>query len=188
MPPLLFFTDPQRTPEPERTVERLPRGAAVVYRAFGARNAVCLGQKLARIAQRRGVLLFVGADARLARALGAAGVHLPERLAKRRGAVLALRRRFVVTAAAHSLPAALRARRAGVDAIVVSPVFASRSPSAGRAMGARAFARLIREAGAPAYALGGVNPTTVRRLNGAGAIGFAAIDGLTSAPQSECSS
>jgi thiamine-phosphate pyrophosphorylase len=93
--------------------------------------------------------------------------------------VRALRKRFLVTAAAHDLPAALRARRAGVDAIVVSPVFPSRSPSAGRVMGVRAFATLARAVSMPAYALGGVDAHTARRLAGSGAAGLAAIEALT---------
>jgi len=159
-------------------VARLPRGSAVVFRAFGAPDALKRGKRVAAAARRRGVVLVVGMDGRLAAGLGADGVHLPERLAGRAGAIRALRRRFLVTAAAHSLPAALRARRAGVDALVVSPVFASRSPSAGRAIGTRAFAGLARAAGAPTYALGGVNVRTARRLAGSGGLGLAAIDGL----------
>ncbi len=164
-----------------RVVERLPRGAAVVYRAFGAADALERGRRLGRIARSRGVLLLVGADPGLAARLRADGVHLPQRLAARRGAVLALRRRFLVTAAAHDLPAALKARRAGIDAIVVSPVFASRSPSAGRPLGPRAFAVLSRRAALPVYALGGVNASTARRLGRSGAVGLAAIDGLIEA-------
>ena len=106
--------------------------------------------------------MMVGMDARLAARLGADGVHLPERLAGRAGSIRALRQRFLVTGAAHSLPAALRARRAGVDALVVSPVFPSRSPSAGRAIGPRAFAGLARAIRTPSYALGGVNALTAR--------------------------
>ncbi len=179
LPPLLFFTDPIRTPNPEKVVARLPRGAAVVYRHFGAADALSRGKMIATVARRRGVRLLVGADGTLAARLGADGVHLPQRLAGRTGLVRTLRRRFLVTAAAHDLPAALRARRAGVQAIVVSPVFPSHSPSAGQALGVRRLATLIRKAGLPAYALGGVTARTARRLPLSGAVGMAAIEGLT---------
>jgi thiamine-phosphate pyrophosphorylase len=175
---LLFFTEPARTPIPERIVARLPRGSAVVFRAFGAPDALARGKRIGAAARGRGVVLMVGLDGALAARLGADGVHLPERLAGKAGLVRALRRRFLVTAAAHDLPAALRARRAGVDAIVVSPVFPSRSPSAGRAIGVRGFCGLARAARMPAYALGGVNARTARRLAGSGAAGLAAIEGL----------
>ena len=159
-------------------VARLPRGSAVVYRAFGGPEAVGRGLALARQARLRGVAFFVGADVRLAVRLRADGVHLPQRSTGRTGTIAALRHRFLVTGAAHGLPAALRARRGGLDAIVVSPVFASASPSAGRSLGLLRFASLVRQAGLPAYALGGVNDRTIRRLKGSGAAGMAAIDGL----------
>jgi thiamine-phosphate pyrophosphorylase len=184
LPPLLFFTDPVRTPDPEGVLRQLPRGAGLVYRAFGAADAASKGHRLARIARGRGVMFFVGADAALAIALRAGGLHLPERLADRPGWILRLRRRFVVTAAAHSLPAILRARRAGVDAIVISPVFPSASPSAGRPLGPRRFALLVRAASAPAYALGGVDAVSARRLRRSAAVGLAVVSALAMSARS----
>jgi thiamine-phosphate pyrophosphorylase len=177
-PRLLFFTDPVRTPDPARVVTGLPRGAAVVYRAFGAPDAVAVGRRLARLARRRGVLMFVGADPRLAAAVGADGLHLPERLAMRAGVNGALKRRFRLTAAAHGPAAVRRARQAGVEAVVISPVFPSRSPSAGRPIGALRFRSLVRAAALPVYALGGVNLRTARALKGCGAAGLAAVEAL----------
>src|SRR5258705_12983896 len=81
LPALLFFTDPVRTPDPEAIARTLPRGSAIVYRAFGAPDAAAVGGRLRRIARERGLKLLVGADLGLARRLGADGVHLPERLA-----------------------------------------------------------------------------------------------------------
>jgi thiamine-phosphate pyrophosphorylase len=176
-PHFLYFTDPQRTPNPELIIATLPRGCGVVYRAFGARSAVRKGRDLIRIARRRGLTFFVGADSRLAAQLGADGVHLPERTAGRRGHNLSLKSRFWLSAAAHDEPAVRRARAAGIEAVVISPVFPSASPSAGRAMGVFTFARLARLTVLPAYALGGVNQRTIRRLKGAGAVGVAAVSG-----------
>jgi thiamine-phosphate pyrophosphorylase len=178
LPPLLFFTDPTRTPFPELVLARLPRGSAVVFRAFGAVDALAKARRLAGLARRRGVGFFVGADVSLAIAVRADGVHLPERLAHRGGANRRLGQRFIVTAAAHGLPAALSARRSGVDAIVISPVFPSASPSAGRPLGVRRFATLVRATGAPCYALGGVNVRTIGALAGSGAVGVAAVGAL----------
>lgn len=183
LPPLLFFTDPVRTPVPEQVVARLPRGAGIVFRAFGAPDALAQARRLAALARTRGVSFLVGADVALAIVTRADGVHLPERLAHHAGRNRRLRRRFLVTAAAHGLAAAQRARRAGVDAIVLSPVFPSASPSAGRPLGVRRFAAMVRAADAPCYALGGVNRRTVRGLSGSGAIGVAAVGALTSGIQ-----
>jgi thiamine-phosphate pyrophosphorylase len=178
LPPLLFFTDPARTPDPEAVAANLPRGAAVVFRAFGAPNAEAQGARLKAIARRRGLLLLIGADADLARALGADGVHLPERLAHRARRVKAAHPRWIVTAAAHSTAAARRALAAGADAVVVSTVFASRSASAGRPMGALRLAILVRRAGGAVYGLGGIDMKKARLLKGTGLTGIAAVDGL----------
>jgi thiamine-phosphate pyrophosphorylase len=109
----------------------------MVYRAFGHPDALRTAQRLQRIARRQGVAFFVGADASLAIRARADGLHLPERLVGRMGNIRRLRARFVVTAAAHSLLAVRRAEAAGVDAIVISPVFPSASPSAARPLGVR---------------------------------------------------
>jgi thiamine-phosphate pyrophosphorylase len=102
-------------------------------------------------------------------------VHLPERLARRAGAIRRSRPGWLVTAAAHSAPAALRAARAGAMAVLISPVFPSRSPSAGRQLTPLRFAALARTTPAPVYALGGVNEKTAPRLLGSGAVGIAAV-------------
>ena len=178
LPRLLFFTDPDRTPDPEAAIARLPRGAGVVYRAFGSPDALALGRRLARAARRRGLVFLVGADAALASRLMADGVHLPERLASRARGLKRERTGWIVTCAAHSRCAIVRARRAGADAVVVSPVFPSASPSAGRPIGSLRFAGLITQARTPVYALGGVSAGSARRLTGSGAAGLAAVEAL----------
>ena len=172
------MTDPARVPQPEAVAERLPAGSAIVFRAFGARDAVDRGRRLVAIARRRGLLLLAGADPALARAIGADGVHLPERLAGMAGRVRRRRPGLVVTAAAHDARAIRRAFAAGADAVVVSPVFESRSPSAGRPLGPVRFAALVRTAKGPVYALGGIDAATARRLLGSGAVGVAAVEAL----------
>jgi thiamine-phosphate pyrophosphorylase len=178
LPPLIFFTDPGRVSDPAAVIARLPRGAGVIYRAFGAVDAVGEGRRLARLARRRGLVLLAGADAGLAARIGADGVHLPERAATKARGLTRIRPRWLVTCAAHSAAAIVRARRSGAAAVFVSPVFPSASPSAGRPLGTLRFARLVRGAGLPVYALGGVNAKTARRLTGSGAAGFAAVEAL----------
>jgi thiamine-phosphate pyrophosphorylase len=178
LPPLLFFTDPARTPDAAAIIAHLPRGSAVVFRAFGRADQLALAPALATLARCRGIAFLVGADIALAMALRADGVHLPQRLAGRARVARRLRPGWIVTVAAHSLPALHAARRAGADAAVLSPVFASVSPSAGVAMGPVRFAARVRGAGLPVYGLGGINAKTARRLLGSGAIGLAAIEGL----------
>jgi thiamine-phosphate pyrophosphorylase len=168
---LLVFTDPARTPDPVALARRMPRGGALVYRAFGASDAVDVARRLRVVTRARGLILLIGADARLAARIAADGVHLPERLAHR---ARALRRPgWLVTAAAHSVRAA---RTAGVDAVVISPAFQSRSASAGPPIGPVRLALMVRAAGRPAYALGGVTNKTARRLLPTGVVGIAGVE------------
>jgi len=172
LPALLYFTDPARTPDPAAIAERLPRGSAIVYRAFGAGDAEAVARRLKTIARRRGLILLIGADAALAAKVGADGVHLPERLASRAARIRARHPAWLITAAAHDP----RAARARVDAVVVSAVFPSNSPSAGKPLGPIRLAQIVRLAGRPVYALGGVNQTTAARLLATGVVGIAGVE------------
>lgn len=172
LPALLYFTDPQRTPDPEAIAARLPRGSAVVYRAFGAADAQAVALRLKAIARRRGLMLLIGADEALAARVGADGIHLPERLAHRAPRIRARRPGWLITAAAHSP----RAARARVDAVVVSAIFPSNSASAGKPLGPNRLAGLVRVAASPVYALGGVNAVTAARLLSTGVVGIAGVE------------
>jgi thiamine-phosphate pyrophosphorylase len=159
-------------------MRRLPRGAGVVYRAFGDPLAEARGRRMVLTARRCGLRLLVGADAGLAARIGADGVHLPERAATKALAIRRARPGWIVTCAAHSTAAIARARRVGADAAVVSPVFPSASPSAGHPFGPLRLAQIVTGAGLPVYALGGVNAVTARRLIKSGVAGLAAVEAL----------
>ena len=81
-----------------------------------------------------------------------------------------------MTASAHS-PAELRAVGGfPIDAALVSAIFPSASPSAGKPIGALNFRRLARSAPCPVYALGGINGGNAAEV--APFAGLAAVDGL----------
>jgi thiamine-phosphate pyrophosphorylase len=172
--PMWFFTDPARTPDVYRIAEQLPPGSGVVYRGFGRKAARDEALRLSDIAQERGLCLLIGQDAELAERVGADGVHLPER---RLGEARDLRRRhpkWLMTGAAHDVRAVRRAENAGCDAIFISAVFPSHSPSASRPIGPFRLAALAARTSRPVLALGGVQARSARRLLGVS--GFAAVD------------
>jgi thiamine-phosphate pyrophosphorylase len=175
LPALFFFTDPQRTPEPWAVAAGLAEGSGVVFRAFGAADAVATGRRLAEVCRERGLVLLAGADGALAQAIGAHGVHLPERLADEAPRLRAAHPAWILTAAAHCEVGLRLAAKAGVDAALLSPVFDSASPSAGAPLGAERFTALVRASAVPVYALGGVNEKTAPELLGSGAVGLAAV-------------
>ncbi len=178
LPSLWFLSDPKRTPDPMATAARLPRGAALVYRAFGATDRLQTALCLRAMTRRRGVKFLIGADWRLAARVGADGVHLPQRTMRLAPRLRGLRPGWLITAAAHDGAAIRDGARWRLDAVMVSVVFASRSPSAGRPLGVIRFAALTREARVRVIALGGVNNLTARRLLATKAHGIAAVDGF----------
>lgn len=175
-PAMWMFTDAARIPDPVSAARRLPRGAGVVFRAHGYAEPIETGRALARIARRRGLVLLAGADPHLAAAIGAAGVHVPERSLDAIRRIRRLHPLWTVTGAAHSFLAIRRARAAGADAVFRSAVFPSRSPSAGAPIGPLRLALEARRAGVPVLALGGVNAQTAPRLRGGGVCGFACVE------------
>ena len=174
LPPAWFVTDPARTPDPAAIASGLPAGFGVIYRHFGVADRERVARTLAGICTLRGLAFLVAADPALAATVGADGVHWPFRL---RHAARRWQTRFALqTVSAHSGRELRRAEGLPVDAVLLSTVFASRSASAGTALGALRFRQLVREAGLTVYALGGVGP------DNAGAVarlaGFAAVDGM----------
>lgn len=147
-------------------LDRLPRGGGVIFRHYslsiGERRA--LFAQLAKVARRRGLILVRAGTTPMR---GENGVHgrSPKHV------------RGLCTWPAHNLREVIAGRRAGADVIPISPVFTTRSHAAQRPLGAVRAARLARAAKGRAVALGGMNHQSFRRLNGAGFIGWAAIDG-----------
>ena len=181
LPPLLFFTDPRRTPEPWTSAARLPAGSAVVYRHFGAAGAEATARRLREATTHRGVTLLIGLDADLAEAVGADGVHLPERARDRAVGLRQTRPDWLITGAAH-LDGDLQAATAGIDALVLSPVFPTNSPSPPRSvLGVEGLAEAVRRSALPVYALGGVDAANVGALVRTGACGIAGVEAFSRA-------
>lgn len=174
LPRAFFVTDPVRTPDPIAVARRLPRGFGVIWRHYGAASRIATGHALARICRQRGLVLLVANDPALAARIGAQGVHWPERQLK---GVRARWPGIIETASAHSRAAISRAAARGVDAVLVSAIFPSNSPSAGPALGALRFRLLARDASLPVYALGGLNAANAARAMHHAA-GWAAIEGV----------
>lgn len=173
IPALYFLTDPTRVADPLAVAKRLPRGAAVVYRHFGAPERVRTALALARLCRARRLVLLIAADPALAQRVGAQGVHWPEsRLPAQRTTA------GLVTVAAHSAAAAARAKAFGADAVMLSPVFSTRSASGHTPLGLFHASQIARAAGLPTIALGGIDPARARRLAGRGFAGIAAVDAL----------
>jgi thiamine-phosphate pyrophosphorylase len=161
VPRLVLLSDARNDAALERALRALPRGSAFVWRHYHLPPAARAARlrALRRIAALRGVTVVV------------AGVGYGPAQQLSRRARLRL-------ATAHSLREIGAAARAGAHAVLLSPVFPTRSHPGAPGLGALRFNALARLSPLPVLALGGM---TRRRLAHVRAHGFAAIDGLSGA-------
>ncbi len=152
-----------------RAIARLPRGSGVIFRHYSlpdeARRA--LFRLVARAARRRHGIVLLAGNAKHARDWGADGHH--GRAQGHTG---------FHSAPVHNHRELIEARRSGADVMLISPLFATRSHSGARPLGAHRFAALARAAHVPVIALGGIRPRHAALVRSLGAQGYAAIDGL----------
>ena len=168
------MTDDLALPDPLAAVRALPPGSMVIVRSRDARRREQLALQLRGIAWARGLILLIADDPALARAIGANGLHLPELRAPEAAHWRATNPGWLITAAAHSLAAVLRV--AHVDAVLLSPVFATRSHADARPLSAVRARLIARAVPMPLFALGGVTAQNATMLPGFA--GFAAIGAL----------
>lgn len=182
-PPLILVSDEVRLPDPLAAAALLPPGSGVLLRHYGDPARAARAAALAGLCRRRRLVLLVAGDWRLAARLGAAGLHLPEGLARHGVLAPALgwvrRRHALLTVAAHSPSALGRAAGLGADAALVSPVFPSRSHPGAPVVGPLRLGLWSRRAGLGMVALGGVSAASAKRLPRGAVCGVAAIEGLS---------
>ncbi len=173
--PLVFFTDPRRIENPLDVVRRLPAGCAVIYRHFGNPEHAEALRALTRTQNRQ---LLIGNDPELAQKIGADGVHF-SRDARLTGPRdwRAKRPDGIITMAGLKEGAYL-APLDSLDALFISSLFPSRSPSAGTPIGPHALKDRAARLPVPVFALGGIDAGTAPSLIKTGAAGLASIEGF----------
>lgn len=165
LPDLWLMTDERLGDAIWPAMWALPRGSGVIFRDY-ATPLDARRKRFARalaIARRRGLILLRAGDMAMR---GEMGVH------NARG-------RGLRTRSAHDRAELVAARRAGADAVLVSPVFATRSHPGVKSLGPVRLGLMLRGSTLPAVALGGMSPDRYRRLRALKLHGWAAIDGLT---------
>jgi len=148
LPALWLVSDERNDAALEKTLQRLPRGSGLIFRHYhlDAARRRARFDELARLARARGHMVALAGTRRQARQWGAdlaygPGGHLQP---------------------VHDLREIGWTRDAA--ALLLSPVFPTRSHPGAKALGPLRFRQLAARASAPVIALGGMNPRTARRL------------------------
>jgi thiamine-phosphate pyrophosphorylase len=179
VPPLLFLTDPERTPRPWEIAARMPPDSGVIHRGFGRPEALEEAKRLRAVTRERSMTLLIGLDADLADAVEADGVHLPERSLSAAYALSGKRPDWILTGAVHSVEAALSAR--DLDAVLLSSIFPAGGASSSRPVLGLDALRGASMAATPVLALGGVTAANVGALIDTGCAGVASVGGVVDA-------
>lgn len=172
LPHLWLLSDERNDAGLEEALCRLPRRSGFIYRHYHLAEADRWKRfehlrKLANQFQHRVIL----ADSALtAREWGADGIYGAPR------ALYPQRRDLIQLATAHDMREIGLANRFGTDAVILSPVFRTRSHPAGKTLGPARFRMLATHAQMPVIALGGMNSSTAKRLQWPR---WGAIDGLS---------
>jgi len=172
LPYLWLISDERNDAALEGALRRLPRGSGFIYRHYHLDDPDRWARfrRLRHIAKARGHSVILADSALTASEWGADGIYGPARsLWPRRKGLLHL-------ATAHDVQEIVLANRLGADAILLSPVFSTRSHPGGDALGAGQFRLMARYSQVPVIALGGMNPKRARNLDWRR---WAAIDGLS---------
>lgn len=176
LPRRWFLTDARLGDTVWTTLAGLPRDVGVIVRVRDPKGKDRrLADQLIRACRKRGLTVLLAGPVDLALRLQADGAHLPEAQA-RRGSNRRPRKRFYLTAAAHSRPALIRAARLGVDGAFLSPVFPTRSHPDAHTLGPLRFGLLKRDAAVPVLTLGGMDEVSAKRLAPLRPYGWGAID------------
>lgn len=171
LPRLWLLSDARNDAVLMQALRALPRGSGFVFRHYHLAPPARAARfrALLPLCRMRGLVALWAGSARSARRVGAAGCYGAPGMLARGPAVLRL-------AAAHSPRELAAAARTRADAVLLSPVFATRSHPGARTLGPLRFLLMARPAPLPTLALGGMTARTARRLPGSG---WAAIDGLS---------
>jgi thiamine-phosphate pyrophosphorylase len=178
LPSLIFMTEEERVVDPVSAMRDLPKGTAVILRHRDRRHREAYAREMNALARARRSALLIAGDAPLAARLGARGAHFPEAQIGEVAHWRAMRPHWLITVAAHSERTAIKAARAGADAVLLAPVFPTRSHPETRGLGPLVTRVIASRSSLPLYALGGVDEKNVARLAGAKLAGFAAIGAL----------
>ncbi len=172
LPTLWLLSDARNDAGLEKALARMPRASGFIYRHYHLPDPDRYRRfwALRRIARARGHRVILADSAITALEWGADGMYgAPLSLWPRRAGLLRL-------ATAHNPREIALAQRKGAHAVLLSPVFATRSHPGGAVLGPVRFRHLAQLASVPVIALGGLTKAKAARLDWPR---WAAIDGLS---------
>jgi len=173
----------------ETTMAAIAGGATIVQlrdKKAGTEGLIRIGRELIEAMAGTGVPLIINDDIEAAIAIGADGLHvgqddLPSQMARER-----LGRDKIIGLSIEDETVARKVDPGIVDYVGIGPVFAtSTKPDHKPAIGFDGLADLVKIAGLPSVAIGGLKKNHVEPVFGAGANGIAVVSAICGQPDPE---
>ncbi|MDE0399291.1 MAG: thiamine phosphate synthase [Candidatus Poribacteria bacterium] len=172
------------TPLADVVSELLDAGVTAIQlreKDLGDTELIQLAQPIAELCRNYKAKLFVNTSTRIAREVGAAGVHLPANAESVKTIKIQTDENLYVGCSVHSLDAAQKRRTEGADFVTYSPIYRTASkPGYGPAVGVKCLVGVTEVVKIPVFALGGITPDRVDECLAAGAFGVAVMSGVMS--------
>lgn len=184
-PPLMVITNRHMTADLLATVEDALHGGAkwVLLREKDMKQPAKLelAQQLKALTDRQSAHLGVNSDRTTARSIGAASLHLPADQLDHRESAPGL----LTGASVHDAKEAKVAVAAGVDYLLLAPIFVTESkPMQRPPLGLDGLKAIAKTVSIPVIALGGILPERASACLQAGATGVAAMGAIMRAADS----
>ena len=140
-----------------------------------------LAQPITELCRNYKAKLFINTSTRIAREVGAAGVHLPANAESVEMVKARTDNKLYVGCSVHSLDAAQKRETEGADFVTYSPIYPTASkPGYGPAVGVKCLGEVAEAVKMPVFALGGITSDRVDECVAAGAFGVAVMSGVMS--------
>ena len=160
LPRLMFLSDEARVKNPVSIVSALPKRCGIILRDYANPKRNELIKTIINKTKNSTLILFL-ANRGAEKYKNLHNEHWPNtgRGGQRRKTPTQL-----ITTSAHNLSDVGRANRLNIDAVLISPIFATKSHKDAKPLNIHRFVRLARLSKTPVYALGGLSLKSITHL------------------------
>ena len=180
LPKIIIIFDDKKFIKKKFESLKIPRGSAILFRSYKIKDRKKIAKEILKFCRIKSLKLLISSDVKLAREINADGVHLPEymiydqsKINWKRFKVWKSKFKWIVTAAAHIKKTLYVAIKYDIDAVLLSPVFPSKSHPNSKNLGLNKFSKIVKKTKLPIYALGGINIKNIKSLIETDIIGYA---------------
>ena len=158
---------------------KIPKKSAFLLRSYEAKERKKIAKQLLKFCKMKKLKLLIASDIKLAEDINAHGIHFPEYMMKEKKINWMIikniksKKNWIITTAVHSHQAIKKAESFNVDAVLLSPVFQSKSHPNKKNLGINKFEKIVKKTKLPIYALGGINIKNIKFLLETDIIGYA---------------